>query len=46
VGANGGPIAGFISAKAQALLFYLAVTGRPHMRESLASLLWGDMAEA
>ena len=39
-------VAGFISAKAQALLFDLAVTGRPHMREALAGLLWGEMPEA
>ena len=39
-------ITGFISAKAQALLFYLAATGRPHMREALAGLLWGGMPEA
>lgn len=42
----GKPVSGFISAKAQALLFYLAVTGRAHRRESLAGLLWGDMPEA
>ena len=39
------PVVGFISAKAQALLCYLAVTGRPHTREALATLLWGDMPE-
>src|SRR5258706_16320682 len=45
--ARGGvPLTGFISAKAQALLYYLAVTGRPHTRESLAGLLWSDMPEA
>jgi len=32
--------------KAQALLFYLAATGRPHSRDTLAGLLWGDMPEA
>jgi DNA-binding SARP family transcriptional activator/predicted ATPase len=37
------PVTGFISSKAQALLFYLAVTGTTHARESLAALLWGDM---
>lgn len=36
-------VTGFISAKAQALLFYLAVTATAHARESLAALLWGDM---
>lgn len=28
--------------KAQALLFYLAVTGQPHTRDHLATLLWGE----
>ncbi len=40
------PVAGFISSKAQALLFYLAVTGISHTRESVAALLWGDMPQA
>jgi DNA-binding SARP family transcriptional activator/predicted ATPase len=40
---DGAPVTGFISAKAQALLFYLAVTHRPHTRETLAGLLWSDM---
>lgn len=43
---DGKPLAGFISAKAQALLIYLAATGRPHSREALAGLLWADMPEA
>ncbi len=30
------------SRKAQALLVYLALTGKPHSREHLATLLWGD----
>src|SRR5690349_14724230 len=46
ISADDAPVAGFISGKAQALLVYLAVTGRPHSREALAGLLWGDMAEA
>jgi DNA-binding SARP family transcriptional activator len=41
----GKTVTGFISAKAQALLFYLAVTARPHTRESLAGMLWGDVPE-
>jgi predicted ATPase/DNA-binding SARP family transcriptional activator len=45
VSLGGAPATGFISAKTQALLFYLAVSGRPHTRETLASLLWGDMPE-
>jgi DNA-binding SARP family transcriptional activator len=33
--------------KARALLAYLAIPlGRPHPREKLASLLWGDMPDA
>jgi DNA-binding SARP family transcriptional activator len=39
-------LAGFVSRKAQALLAYLAVTGRPHHRAALAGLLWGDLPEA
>ncbi len=35
----------FISTKGQALLIYLAVSGRPHSRSALAGLLWGDMPE-
>jgi DNA-binding SARP family transcriptional activator len=42
---DGVPVTGFRSAKAQALLCYLAVTGRPHTRPALAGLLWGDMPE-
>jgi adenylate cyclase len=42
---DGQPIGGLTSAKAQALLCYLAVTGRPHFRPTLAGLLWGDMPE-
>src|SRR5262245_31825227 len=38
----GKPIISFLSAKAQALLCYLMVTGQPHSREVLAELLWGD----
>lgn len=35
----------FISSKAPALLAYLAVTRRPHRREALAGLLWGEMSD-
>ena len=31
--------------KALALLAYLAATGTPHTRESLAALLWGESGE-
>lgn len=43
---HGQPVTGFRSSKAQALLYYLAVTGRPHTRPTLAGLLWGDQPEA
>ncbi|MGD8624776.1 MAG: BTAD domain-containing putative transcriptional regulator, partial [Anaerolineae bacterium] len=39
-------VTGFTSIKVQALLCYLAVTGQPHLRPSLAGLLWGEMPEA
>lgn len=42
---DGQPLTGLVSAKAQALLFYLAVTGQPCSRSALAGLLWGDMPE-
>jgi DNA-binding SARP family transcriptional activator len=42
---DGEPLAGLVSSKAQALLCYLAVTGRPHSRQALAGLLWGDLPE-
>jgi predicted ATPase/DNA-binding SARP family transcriptional activator len=40
------PVTGFAHRKSLALLYYLAVTGRPHSRESLAGLLWGESTEA
>jgi DNA-binding SARP family transcriptional activator/predicted ATPase len=43
---DGAPVTGFIYNKALALLAYLAVTKRPHSRESLAGLLWGEMTDA
>jgi DNA-binding SARP family transcriptional activator len=42
---DGMPIAGLSSGKALALLSYLAVTRRPHLRPTLVGLLWGDMPE-
>ncbi|HSM55035.1 MAG TPA: tetratricopeptide repeat protein [Candidatus Sulfomarinibacteraceae bacterium] len=41
---NGKPLR-LPSRKAQALLFYLAVTGRAHPRERLAGLLWGGLPQ-
>ncbi|MFN8516289.1 MAG: BTAD domain-containing putative transcriptional regulator [Chloroflexia bacterium] len=40
-----GPVSGLISAKAQALLVYLAVTDQYHAREALAGLLWGEQSD-
>lgn len=37
--------ADLISAKGQALLFYLAVTGQVCSRQSISGLLWGDFSE-
>ncbi|HSJ56285.1 MAG TPA: BTAD domain-containing putative transcriptional regulator, partial [Anaerolineae bacterium] len=45
VARDGTPVSGFVSTKVQALLCYLALTGQPHLRPSLAGLLWGDMPE-
>ncbi|MEA3396854.1 MAG: AAA family ATPase, partial [Chloroflexota bacterium] len=44
-GAKYRPVEGFVSRKAQALLVYLAVTGRAHFRDALAGLLWGESSE-
>lgn len=43
---NGVVVSNFMSSKAPALLAYLAVSGRPHQREALAGLLWGEMPDA
>ena len=40
------PLADLTTAKAQALLCYLAVAARPFSRQALAGLLWGDLPEA
>jgi DNA-binding SARP family transcriptional activator len=40
------PVTGFISAKAQALVCYLALTGRTHARQAVAALFWQDLPEA
>jgi predicted ATPase/DNA-binding SARP family transcriptional activator len=39
------PVTGFVSAKAQALLAYLAITRRPHTRDALSALYWGEMSD-
>ena len=43
---NGEPLISLKSVKAQALLFYLAVSRRAHTRPALAGLLWGEMPES
>src|SRR5512132_1918033 len=43
---DGRPLVGLASAKATALLVYLAVTGTTHSRSALAGLLWSDLPEA
>jgi len=42
---NGEAVTKFRSSKTQALLVYLAVTGRAHSRATLAGLLWGAYPE-
>src|SRR5262245_20171506 len=43
---NGTPLTELAPHKGQALLCYLAVTGRPHSRAALAGLLWPEQPEA
>ncbi len=42
---DGEPLSGKLLLKAQALVFYLAVTGQAHSRSHLAGLLWSDRPE-
>ncbi|MBI5034640.1 MAG: tetratricopeptide repeat protein [Chloroflexi bacterium] len=42
----GRPVTGFASIKVQALFCYLALTARPHTRDTLIGLLWCDMPDA
>jgi ABC-type oligopeptide transport system substrate-binding subunit/DNA-binding SARP family transcriptional activator len=46
VSLDGRPVTGFVSTKAQALVYYLAATGRSHTRDGLAGLLWSDVPDA
>ncbi len=46
VNLQGKSIAGTLSKKAQAILAYLGMTGRPQSRAVLATLLWGDMPDS
>jgi DNA-binding SARP family transcriptional activator/predicted ATPase/Tfp pilus assembly protein PilF len=43
---GGEPLASLALSKAQALLCYLAVTGRPQPRSEVTDLLWGELNEA
>lgn len=43
---NGVSLANFMSNKVPALFIYLALTKRPHQRDSLAALLWSEMSDA
>jgi predicted ATPase/DNA-binding SARP family transcriptional activator len=43
---DGRPLMELASAKATALLVYLAVTGGAHARSAVAGLLWSDLPEA
>lgn len=38
-------VRGFVTRKAQALFFYLAVTPQPQTRDALASLFWRDLSD-
>ena len=42
---GGQTVTGLASRKAEALLVYLAVTGRPHSREILANLFWDERSQ-
>ncbi len=42
---NDRSLTNFMSNKVPALLVYLAVTQRPHQRDALATLLWGEMPD-
>lgn len=39
---DGESVSGLASRKAEALLVYLAITGKTHAREALATMLWDD----
>jgi len=43
---NGMVVPDFPTRKVEALLVYLACTGRPHQREQLAEFLWDDRSQA
>lgn len=43
---DGQPVTGFVTRKAEALLYYLAWSGRAHSREALAALLWSESTDS
>lgn len=43
---DGKPLSGALLSKDLALLYYLAITGQPQPRASLAVLLWGENSES
>jgi WD40 repeat protein/serine/threonine protein kinase len=43
---DGQPVRGFVSAKSQALVYYLAATGQAHSRDALAGLLWSEVPDS
>ncbi|MDX1437281.1 MAG: BTAD domain-containing putative transcriptional regulator, partial [Anaerolineales bacterium] len=43
---DGAPVTDLHSRKVEALLVYLAITGRPHPREVLADMFWDDLPQA
>ena len=43
---GGEPVTGFYSRKVDALLVYLACTGRPQPRDVLADLLWDEVTQS
>lgn len=42
---NGRLATGFVSSKAQALVYYLAATSQTHSRDTLAGLLWSEVSD-
>jgi len=40
------PVTGFVTRKAEALFYYLVVTGRVHTRDALAALFWPDTLDS
>ena len=39
------PVTGYVSARAEALLYYLAASGQAHRRDALAGILWSEVPE-